>query len=48
MKDGSLKIKSEFATYVNLFNFLALINEVDLYTQWVPFCKKSRIVGLSD
>ena len=44
MKDGSLKIKSELATQVNLFNFLALMNEVDLYPKWVPFCKKSKIV----
>ena len=44
MKDGSLKVKSEFATHVNLFNFLALLNEVDLYPKWVPFCKKSKIV----
>ena len=44
MKDGSLKIRSNLKTEVNLFNFLSLINEVDLYTEWIPFCKKAFIV----
>ena len=44
MKDGSLKVRSNFQTEVNLFNFLSLINEVDLYPEWIPFCKKSFIV----
>jgi len=26
---------------VNLFNLVAMIYEVDLYTSWFPFCKKS-------
>lgn len=45
LPDSSLKILSTFSTKANLFNFLALINEVDLYPLWVPFSKKSFIVS---
>lgn len=45
MPDKSLKVKSEFSTKADLFSFLSLINEVDLYPKWVPFCKKAVIVA---
>ena len=44
MPDGTLKVLAELHSQVELFNFLALINEIDLYPLWVPFCKKSELV----
>jgi len=41
MKDGSLKVLSNFLTKANLFNFLGMLNEIDLYHTWIPFLKKS-------
>mmetsp|Transcript_6734 Transcript_6734/g.5994 ORF Transcript_6734/g.5994 Transcript_6734/m.5994 type:complete len:94 (+) Transcript_6734:703-984(+) len=29
---------------IPLFNLLALIYEIDLYTNWFPFCKQSKEV----
>lgn len=46
MGDGTLKVLVELQSQVELFNFLSLINEIDLYPIWVPFCKKSELVGL--
>lgn len=45
MADGTLKVLVELQSQVELFNFLSLINEIDLYPIWVPFCKKSELVG---
>jgi hypothetical protein len=43
MPNGTLKTLTNMRTQVNLFNFLALVNEIDLYPTWIPFCKKSDI-----
>lgn len=38
-----MKILSLMSTKLNLFNFCSLINEVDLYKEWIPFCKKGKV-----
>jgi len=42
--DKSITMKVSANVKVDLFNFLSIIYEVDLYKKWVPFCHDSETV----
>jgi len=44
VKGERLGFKMEGIVNVSLFNFLALINEPEGYTKWMPFCSQARLV----
>ena len=44
VKGERLGLKMEGIVNVSLFNFLALINEPEGYTKWMPFCSQARLV----
>ena len=43
-KDSYINFKFTVDFKADLFNFLAVLNEVELYKKWMPFCQESRTV----
>lgn len=48
MEGKTLKVLLELQTEVELFNFLALVNEVELYGKWIKMVKESQLVAVFD